>query len=90
VANHKNALKAHRQSANRRNHNRQFRSRLRHALTSMRAAIDGGDHAQAKGALRITVSLIDKLASKRIIHTNAAARLKSRLTKRLAKTSAAA
>jgi small subunit ribosomal protein S20 len=56
----------------------------------MRAAIDGGDHAQAKGALRITVSLIDKLASKRIIHTNAAARLKSRLTKRLAKTSAAA
>ena len=63
---------------------------MRHALTSMRAALDGGDHAQAKAALRITVSLIDKLASKRIIHANAAARHKSRLTKRLAKTSVAA
>lgn len=63
---------------------------MRHALTSMRAALDGGDRIQAKAALRITVSLIDKLARKRIIHANAAARHKSRLTKRLAKTSAAA
>ena len=63
---------------------------MRHALTSMRAALDGGERIQAKAALRITVSLIDKLARKRIIHANAAARHKSRLTKRLAKTSAAA
>ena len=63
---------------------------MRHALTSMRTALDGGDRIQAKAALRITVSLIDKLARKRIIHANAAARHKSRLTKRLAKTSAAA
>ena len=84
VASHASALKAHRQSLKNREHNRQFRSRLRTALKNVRTAIDGKDKAAAKSALREVTSLIDKLASKGIIHKNAAGRYKSRLTTRLA------
>ncbi len=84
MATHASALKAHRQSLKNREHNRQFRSRLRGALKSVRAAIDGNDVAAAKTALRETVSLIDKMTSKGVIHRNAASRYKSRLTMRLA------
>ena len=84
MASHASALKAHRQSLKNREHNRQFRSRLRGALKDIRAAIDGKDLGGAKDALKKTVSLIDKMASKGIIHRNAAGRYKSRLTTRLA------
>jgi small subunit ribosomal protein S20 len=84
VASHASALKAHRQSLKRREHNRLFRSRLRTALKHVRAAISGNDLAAAKNALTQTISLIDKMASKGIIHRNAAGRYKSRLSTRLA------
>jgi small subunit ribosomal protein S20 len=90
VASHASALKAHRQSLRHREHNRQFRSRLRNALRSVRAAIDANDLEGAKKALRETISLIDRLASKGIIHRNAAGRYKSRLARRLAGKSKAA
>ena len=83
MATHQSALKAHRQSVKNREHNRQFRSRLRNALKSVRTAIDGKDKAAAKTALKETVSLIDRMASKGVIHRNAAARYKSRLQTRL-------
>jgi len=83
LATHQSALKAHRQSVKNREHNRQFRSRLRNALKSVRTAIDGKDKAAAKTALKETVSLIDRMASKGVIHRNAAARYKSRLHSRL-------
>ena len=81
---HASAVKAHRQSVKHREHNRQLRSRLRSALRSIRAAVDSKDLNGAKSALRETISLIDKMASKGIIHRNAAGRYKSRLTTRLA------
>ena len=84
MASHASALKAHRQSLKNREHNRQFRSRLRTALKSVRAAIDGNDLAGAKNSLKDAISLIDRMASKGIIHRNAAGRYKSRLTTRLA------
>jgi small subunit ribosomal protein S20 len=84
VATHASALKAHRQSLNNRERNRQFRSRLRGALKSIRAAIDGNDLTAAKAGLKQTISLIDKMASKGVIHRNAAGRYKSRLSTRLA------
>ena len=85
MASHASALKAHRQSLKNRERNRQFRSRLRNALKSIRAAIDGNDLPAAKSALKATISLIDKMASKGIIHRNAAGRYKSRLTTRIAR-----
>jgi small subunit ribosomal protein S20 len=88
VASHKSALKAHRQSLKHRDHNRQVRSRLRSALKNIRSAIDQNDLAGAKSTLKQTVSLIDRMASKGIIHRNAAGRYKSRLASRLAAKSA--
>jgi small subunit ribosomal protein S20 len=90
VATHASALKAHRQSVKNREHNRQFRSRLRGALKSIRTAIAGNDLAGAKAALKQTISLIDRMVSKGIIHRNAAGRYKSRIARRLASKSKAA
>ena len=89
MASHASALKAHRQSLKNREHNRQFRARLRNALKSIRAAINGNDLSAARAALKQTISLIDRMASKGIIHKNAAGRYKSRLTSKLAKSKAA-
>ena len=90
MASHASALKAHRQNLVRRERNRQMRTRLRGALRTMRAALDEGDAAQLKDALRDTVSLVDKMAAKKVIHRNAAGRYKSRLAARVSKKSAAA
>jgi small subunit ribosomal protein S20 len=81
---HASAVKAHRQTIVRTAHNRELRSTLRTALKNIRAAIDAGRTADAKGLLNDTFSVIDKMAGKGIIHDNAAGRYKSRLTKRLA------
>jgi small subunit ribosomal protein S20 len=83
VANHKSALKAHRQTVKHHERNRQARSKLRTALKSMRGALQAGNTEEAKAALSQTVSLIDKMAAKGIIHDNAAARHKSRLARQL-------
>lgn len=90
MPNHKSAIKAHTQNVNRRAHNREQRTRVRHALRAVRTALDSGDSSAAKDALQSTVPLLDKLVSKGIIHANAAARYKSRLTRRLQKVSASA
>jgi len=79
----KSGLKANRQNIKLREHNRELRSKLRTALKTIRAAIDGKDLEAAKAALSKTVSIVDKMAAKRIIHRNTAARHKSRLVARL-------
>ena len=84
----KSALKANRQNIKRREHNRQMRSRLRSALKSIRASLDAKDLTGAKAALQATVSIVDKMATKGIIHRNTAGRYKSRLGARLSKASA--
>ena len=84
MATHQSAIKAHRQSLKNRQSNREFRSHLRNALRSIRAAIDTNDLDGARGALKETISLIDRMASKGVIHRNAAGRYKSRLATRLA------
>ena len=84
----KSALKANRQNIKRREHNRQMRSRLRTALKSIRTSLDAKDVKGAKAALQATVSIVDKMATKGIIHRNTAGRYKSRLGARLSKASA--
>ena len=83
VANHESAEKAYRQSLVNRDRNRQYRSRLRTALKGVRAAIAGGKSTEVKASLGDTVSLIDKMAGKGVIHRYAAGRYKSRLMARL-------
>ena len=84
----KSALKANRQNIKRREHNRTMRSKLRSALKSIRASLDAKEVTGAKAALSKTVSLVDKMATKGIIHRNTAGRYKSRLAARLTKASA--
>jgi small subunit ribosomal protein S20 len=81
----KSALKANRQNITRREHNRNMRSKLRTALKAIRASLDAKDMTAAKAALSKTVSIVDKMATKGIIHSNTAGRYKSRLSTRLAK-----
>ena len=90
MASHDSALKAHRQNLERRERNRQMRTRLRRALRDVRAAIDSDNATDLQEALRSTVSLVDKMAGKGLIHRNTAARYKSRLASRVSKKSAAA
>ena len=90
MASHDSALKAHRQNVKRRDHNRQLRTRLRSALRDIRAAIDAGTPDAVNDALRQTISLVDKMAAKKLIHRNTAGRYKSRLAARVARKSAAA
>ena len=87
---HASAVKAHRQTIKRTERNRALRSKLRTALKGIRSAIETGDTQGAKAALNQTVSLIDKMSGKGIIHDNAAARYKSRIAKRLTSKSATA
>jgi small subunit ribosomal protein S20 len=87
VATHASALKAHRQSLKQREHNREMRSALRTAIKNIRTAIAAKDAATVKKQLPATVSLIDKMAAKGIIHDNTAARHKSRLQASIAKIS---
>ena len=88
MATHASALKAHRQNVQRREQNRALRSQLRGALKRIRTAIDKDDLETVRAQLNDTVSLIDRMAARRIIHDNAAARYKSRLQVSLARKSA--
>lgn len=90
MASHESALKAHRQNLKNRDRNRQYRTRMRGALRDIRAAIDANDPASVQDAVRTTVSLVDKMAGKGIIHRNTAGRYKSRLARRVAKKTSAA
>jgi small subunit ribosomal protein S20 len=81
MPNHKSAWKRMRQSEKRRVNNRSDRSFLRSAIKSFRAQTD---LAAARESFPQTASIIDRAAKKGIIHYRNAARLKSRLSKKIA------
>ena len=81
----KSALKANRQNIKRRAHNRSLRASLRTGLKTIRKSLDAKDVEGAKTALRNMQSLVDKMATKGIIHRNTASRYKSRLAARIAR-----
>ena len=83
MPNHKSAEKRVRQNEKRRIVNRSNRGRLRTGIKKLRAALEGGDAGAAQQLLPETVSLIDKAVQKGVLHRNAAARYKSRLTLRV-------
>lgn len=82
MPNHKSADKRMRQNEKRRMVNRNNRGRLRTGLKKLRAALEGGDAGTTATLLPETISLIDKAVQKGVLHRNAAARHKSRLTVR--------
>jgi small subunit ribosomal protein S20 len=79
MANTAQARKRARQSVKRRKHNIALTSELRSAIKKVKKAVAAGDKAGAAAALRASTSVVDRIADKRIIHKNKAARHKSRL-----------
>lgn len=79
MANTAQARKRARQSVARNKHNSSMRSMLRTSIKRVRQAIDAGDKAAATEVLQKATSIIDRVADKKIIHKNKAARHKSRL-----------
>jgi small subunit ribosomal protein S20 len=80
MPNHKSAEKRMRQNERRKGINRSNRTRLRTEIKKLRAAITGEDAGALQTVLSQTVSTIDKAVQKGVLHRNAAARYKSRLT----------
>ncbi len=80
MANIASAKKAARQAVKRRASNTSQRSTLRTAIKEVRKAIAAGDKAAAKAVFQRSVSTIDSIADKDILHKNTAARYKSRLS----------
>lgn len=82
MPNHKSAEKRVRQNEKRREINRDNRGRLRTSIKRLRAALSSGDQQTVQQLLPATISTIDKAVQKGVLHRNAAARYKSRLTTR--------
>ncbi|MFQ5990668.1 MAG: 30S ribosomal protein S20 [Candidatus Methylomirabilales bacterium] len=83
MPNTRSASKRLRQTENRTLRNRAAKSRLRTSMKKVRQAIDAGNQEAATAAFRAAVAIIDKTASKGIIHSRTAARYKSRLAQKL-------
>jgi small subunit ribosomal protein S20 len=82
LANTPSAEKRIRQERKRNEHNRAQRSRLK---TAIRKVEDATDATAAAEAYRETAALLDRLATRRLIHPNKAARKKSQLARLIAK-----
>jgi small subunit ribosomal protein S20 len=83
MPNHKSSEKRVRQSEKRRLVNKSNRGRLRTSIRKLRAAMAGGKTDELQTLLPETISTIDKAVQKGVLHRNAAARHKSRLTTRV-------
>jgi len=80
MANTAQARKRARQSIKQNMHNASLRSELRTAVKKVQKAIDAGDKVAAQKVYQESVSILDRIADKKIIHKNKASRHKSRLS----------
>ena len=88
MPNHKSAEKRVRQSEKRRVINRGHKSKVRTYIKKLRVALDSGKNEDVQSVLPEVMSVIDKSVQKGVMHKNAAARYKSRLTVRANQTAA--
>ena len=79
MANHKATKKDVRQSAKRRERNRYYGKTTRNAIREIRGLKDEKAYDEQ---LPLTISMIDKLAKRGVIHKNKASNLKSKLAKK--------
>jgi len=83
MPNVKSAEKRMRQSVGRRDNNRRRRSEMRTEIKRFRELLSEKKVDDAREVLKEVYSVIDRTAQKGVIHSNTAARYKSRLTKSL-------
>lgn len=81
MANHKSAIKRHKQSLQRAARNRAARTRVKNAIKDVRAAIQNKDKGVADTALTTAASVLSKAAGKGALHWKKAARKISRLSR---------
>jgi small subunit ribosomal protein S20 len=79
LANHKSALKRARQNEVKRIQNKGYKTRVKKAVKEVRTALSDNSVDQAKKSFVKTVSIVQKAASKGVIHRNQASRKISRL-----------
>ncbi len=79
------AKKRVRQNAKRRIINRACKSKVKAAIKGFETVVSGGDKKTAAERYKLAVKKLDKVASTRTIHKNKAARIKSRLARKLNK-----
>lgn len=79
MANTKQAKKRARQAVKAQQHNVTLRSKLRTSIKKVRAAIEARDLENARKLYKQALPVIDRMATKGVIHKNSAARYKSRL-----------
>ncbi len=89
MANIKSQIKRIKTNEKARLRNKSVRSSLKTAVRKFREAADAGDAATATVALKDASKMLDKAASKGVIHANQAANRKSALAKRTAALSGA-
>ena len=85
MPNIKSAKKRLKQSLVRNARNRSLRTSIRKRCKKVVSAVGTGQLQDAEAAFTVAVKTLDKMGAKRIIHKNAAARKKSRLSKMLKK-----
>lgn len=91
MANHKSALKRHRQSIERRARNRVMKTRVKNAVKSVQAAIEQNSDPEAlRATLKEASSMLSRAGVKGTIHKKNASRKISRLTRRVNALAAAA
>ncbi|SHK09874.1 SSU ribosomal protein S20P [Desulfatibacillum alkenivorans DSM 16219] len=83
MANHKSALKRAKQNTIKQIRNRSYKTRLRNMVKKVNQAVEAQSADEAKAILVETQSIIDKCASKGVIHKNTASRKISRLAKKV-------
>lgn len=83
VANHPSALKRARQNEKRRMRNKSVRTKVRGAIKSVRDAVEAKDTDTAGSALGKATVVIDKAASKGVLHRRTASRTISRLSRQV-------
>jgi small subunit ribosomal protein S20 len=83
LAQHASAEKQMRQGIKRRARNRKNLAQVKTHVKKLRAVIASGDAEAARKLLPETIGQIDKAAKKGVVHDNAAARHKSRLTRKV-------
>ena len=84
------AKKRLRQNDRLRLRNRALKRTIKTQIKRVEEAIAAGDTERGKEEFRLAVKKLDKAASKRVLHRNAVARTKSRLSARLKAASSAA
>lgn len=75
----KSAIKELRKTKKRTTHNKMVKENIKIAIKKVVKALEAKDAAGAQAAVIAAVKLLDKAASKDIIHANKAGRKKSRL-----------